>query len=111
MRRPHQQPDANPRHASRRQQDDGGSNPTNRDEVVCRDPEIDVGIRAAGNDLRMSVYDEIIAAKEAGYARREAEQRSQHQALAYPSPPDHLALGPGYRIDGAYHTQRWRAAL
>ena len=82
MGRPHQQPDANPRYASRRHQDEGGSNPANHDDVVCRDPEIDVGKRAAGNDLRMSIDDEMIPAEKAGYARREAEQRSQHQALA-----------------------------
>ena len=111
MRRPRQQPDANPRYASGRHQDEGGGNPADHDDVVCRDPEIDVGIRAAGNDLRMSVDDEVIPVEEAGYARRKAEQRSQHQPLAYPSPPDRLALRRSIRFDGAYHAQHLRTGL
>ena len=63
MRRPRQQPDSNPRDASCRHQDEGGGYPPDHDGVVGRDPEIDVGIRAAGNDLRMSIDDEIIPAR------------------------------------------------
>src|SRR5580704_14881536 len=60
----------------------------------------------AGNDLRMSIDDEVIPVKKARYAGCETEQRCQHQALSRPSPPNHLFLRSSMRFEGAYRAQK-----
>ena len=74
------------------------------------DPEIDVRIRAARNDCRVPINDEVIPAEKTGRAHCDAEQRRQRHALAQPSPPDHLAFCPGIRVARVDHAQRSTSA-
>ena len=101
----HEQPAKEPPHKSCHRQNEGGGKPANHDDVVCRDPEIDVGEGATRNDRGMSVDDQVIAAEKTGDTHRDAEKRCQDQTLAQPSPPDHLAFRPGIRIVRVDHAE------